>query len=111
MAAISPLIVGLVFLSAAAQVAGLTLMPATKGLTQLWPTLGLALGFAVGIGILAKISDMGVNLSLLIPFVAALVPLGAVVVGITVYGEPASALKIGMLVTACAMVGVANTVG
>lgn len=110
MAAVSPTIIGLVFLSALAQIAGLTMMPATKGLTQPWPTLGLALGFVVGIGILAKISDMGVNLSLLIPFVAALVPLGAVVVGVFMYGEPASFAKIGILITACVLIGVANIV-
>ncbi len=110
MAAVSPLIVGLVFLSALAQVLGLTMMPASKGLTQFWPTVGLALGFVVGIGILARIPHMGVNLSLLIPFVAALVPLGAVAVGVLLYGEPASFAKIGILVTACVLVGVANTV-
>jgi multidrug transporter EmrE-like cation transporter len=110
MAAVSPTIIGLVLLSALAQVAGLTMMPASKGLTEPWPTLGLAQGFIEGIGILARISNMGVNLSLLIPFVAALVPLGAVAVGVFLYGEPASFAKIGILVTACVLVGVANMV-
>lgn len=108
MAAVSPLIVVLVLLSALAQVVGLMIMPATKGLTQPLPTLGLALCFAVGIGLLARISNMGVNLGLLIPFVAALVPLGAVAVGIFMYGEPASIAKIGILVFACVLIGVAN---
>jgi multidrug transporter EmrE-like cation transporter len=110
MAAVSPLIVGLVLLSVISQVIGLAIMPATKGLTQPLPTLGFVLCYALGIGILAKLSNMGVNLGLLIPFVAALVPLGAVFVGIFMYGEAASLAKIGILVFACILIGVANMV-
>lgn len=110
MAAISPTIVGLVLLSAASQILGLFIMPATKGLTQPLPTLGFALCFAIGIGLLARISNMGVNLGLLIPIVAALVPLGAVAIGVLFLNEPASLAKIGTLVFACVLIGVANLV-
>lgn len=110
MAGVTPMAIFLAVVSAGAQVAGLTQLPASKGLTQFWPTVGLVAGFVVGIGLLAKISDMGVNMSLLIPFVAAMVPLGAVAVGVLMYHEPASMAKIGILVTACVLVGVANLV-
>lgn len=110
MAAVTPLAAGLVLLSVLAQLVGIYLMPLTKGLTAPLPTLGFALAYGVGIALLPRIAHMGINLSLFIPFVAALVPLGAVALGVLAYGEPASLAKIGILVTACVLIGVANAV-
>lgn len=109
MTGVTPAVIGLILLSVAAQIAGIFFMPATKGLTVLVPSLIFAACYAVGIGILARISGMGVDLGLFIPFVAALVPLGAIMIGIVAYGESASMLKIGTLIVACVLIGVANT--
>lgn len=110
MGAISPAIAMLVALSAAAQVLGIYLLPMTKGLTAPLPTIGAALAFMFGIGLMARIAHAGVNLSLLVPVLSATVPLGAIAVSILAYGEAASLAKIGMLVVACILIGVANLV-
>lgn len=92
------------------QLIGLILLPMTKGFTQPLPTLGAAIGFLIGIGLLARLIESGVNLSILIPFLAATIPLAVIVVGILFYGESASLLKVSLLVTACILIGVAGAV-
>jgi multidrug transporter EmrE-like cation transporter len=110
MAAITPAIAGMVALSVVAQIVALSMLPASKGLTELVPTLGMALGFAVGIGIMARIAHAGVNLGLLVPIMSALVPLGAIAVSVFLYNEAVSPAKIGMLLAACGLIGAANLV-
>ena len=90
------------------QVFGIAMLPLTKGLTQPMPTLGLAVGFLVGIGLMARLIHSGVSLSMLIPIMAATVPLASIVLGVVVYGEVASLAKIAMLVTACGLIGFAS---
>ena len=90
------------------QVFGIAMLPLTKGLTQPMPTLGLAVGFLVGIGLMARLIHSGVSLSMLIPIMAATVPLASIVLGVVVYGEVASLAKITMLVTACGLIGFAS---
>ena len=92
------------------QVFGIAMLPLSKGLTQPMPTLGLAVGFLVGIGLMARLIYSGVSLSMLIPIMAATVPLASIVLGVVVYGEVASLPKIAMLVTACGLIGVASAV-
>ena len=108
MAGISPLVTLMVLISAGAQIFGLFLLPATRGLTQPLPTIAAAAAFLFGIRVMARIAPSGVNLSLLVPVMAALVPIGAIMVGIFAYGEVASLAKIGVLVVACILIGVAN---
>ncbi len=110
MAAITPAIAGMVALSVLAQILALSMLPASNGLTAPLPTLGMALGFAVGIGIMARIAYAGINLGLLVPIMSALVPLGAIAVSVLVFKEPASTAKIGMLLAACGLIGAANLV-
>jgi drug/metabolite transporter (DMT)-like permease len=57
---------------------------------------------------MARVAYSGVNLSVLAPMFSAIVPLAAITVGILVYGETVSPAKLGALVTACVLVGVAN---
>ncbi len=109
MAAITPTIVIMLMISAAVQVFGFYLMPMTQGLTAPVPTAGAALAFLVGIGIMARIAHAGVDLSLFVPVISVLIPLGAIAVGIFAYGEVASLAKIGTLVVACVLIGFANT--
>jgi hypothetical protein len=108
MGSISPS-VGLMLLgSIGAQVLGVFLLPMTRGLTEPLPTLAAAMAFLFGIGLMARIVHAGVDLSSLLPIIAATLPLGGIAVGILVYGDTASLAKVAVLVAACLLVGVAN---
>jgi len=91
------------------QLFGLVMLPLTKGFTEPMPTIGAAVGFLLGIGLLARLTNSGVNLSVLIPLLAAIVPLATIAFGILVYGEAASVLKIILLVSACILIGFASS--
>lgn len=108
MAALSPIIIILLVVSVVAQVVGLYLMPLTKGLTEPLMTVLFALSFLLGVGLMARIVGMGVSMSLLLPAVAAVVPLAAIGIGVFANGEVHSFTKIGVLVAACVLVGVSN---
>jgi small multidrug resistance pump len=106
--AISPGIAALVGLSAAAQVLGLFLLPQTRGLTEAIPTMAAAASFLFAIALMSRIAHADVNLSLFVPLLSAIVPLGAVAIGIFVYGESASMAKIGALILACVLIGMSS---
>ena len=109
MATLTPSIIALVATSVVCQVIGASLMPLTKGLTEIIPTLGFAIAFAIGLSIMARLINNGINLSALLPFMAAVVPLCAIAVGVFVYGESASALKISLLIFSCLTIGFASS--
>ena len=109
MATLTPSIIALVATSVVCQVIGASLMPMTKGLTEIIPTLGFAIAFAIGLSIMARLVNSGINLSALLPFMAAVVPLCAIAVGVLVYGESASALKISLLIVSCLTIGFASS--
>ena len=109
MATLTPSMIALVATSVICQVIGASLMPMTKGLTEILPTLGFGIAFAIGLGIMARLINSGINLSALLPFMAAVVPLCAIAVGVLVYGESASALKISLLVFSCLTIGFASS--
>ena len=109
MITLTPSIIALVATSVICQVIGASLMPMTKGLTEIIPTIGFGIAFAAGLGIMARLIHSGINLSALLPFMAAVVPLCAIAVGILLYGESASALKISLLVFSCLTIGLASS--
>jgi multidrug transporter EmrE-like cation transporter len=110
MTSVSPNVILMIALSVAFQLIGVFLLPMTKGLTQPLPTIAGAIAFLIGLGLMARLSASGVNLSVLLPLMAALVPLGAVAIGVLAYGDSASLPKIFMLVAACGLIGYASTV-
>jgi hypothetical protein len=65
--------------------------------------------FSLSFWMMARLVHGGVNLSILAPIMAAIVPLGAIATGILIYGEPAPVIRVGLLVSACALIGVAST--
>jgi small multidrug resistance pump len=65
-------------ISLAAQLLGTAMLPLTQGLTRPVPTLIGALGFLIGIGLMARLVNSGVNLSVLIPLISAAVPLASI---------------------------------
>lgn len=109
MNALTPTVLWMALASVVAQAVGVSLLPKTAGLTHPLFTAAFALCFALGLGLMSRLVHAGVNLGLLIPFMSATVPLVAITVGIFVYGEAASPLKLAMLVGACVTIGVAST--
>ena len=91
------------------QIAAASLLPATKGFTALIPTAACLVMFGVSFWMMARLMHGGVNLSIIAPIMAAIVPLGAIATGIFIYGEPAPAMRVGLLVSACALIGFAST--
>ena len=100
--------ISLFVLSVALQVLALLVLPSTDGFTRPIPTIGCSICYLAGIGLLARLSAQGVPLGILIPYAAAAVPLTMVIVGIFVFGEPASVVRVLLLVAACLIIGIAS---
>jgi multidrug transporter EmrE-like cation transporter len=98
----------MIVVSVVSQICGLFLIPMTKGFTEPLPTLGVSVAFVFAIGLMARVAHSGVNLSILAPMFSAIVPLAGIIIGMMVYHEAVSPAKLGALVTACALIGVAN---
>ena len=110
MITLTPAIIAILAASVVFQVIGLSLMPLTKGLTELVPSIGCGIAFLAGLGLMARLLNSGINLGILLPFMAAIVPLCAIAVGIMFYGESASLTKLSLLVSACLVVGFASSI-
>jgi multidrug transporter EmrE-like cation transporter len=94
----------------ATQIIGSSLLARTDGLRPSAVT-ALCLGiYVASFWVLAVMIKEGAPLSTLMPLLAATVPLAVVAVGVFFYGEAASWPRIGLLVTACLMVGAASAV-
>lgn len=110
MAALTPSILMMFAVSIVFQVIGISLLPATKGVTAIIPSLGCGISFLVGLGMMARLTNSGINLNILIPFMAATVPIFVIAVSILVYGESVSITKISLLVSACLVIGFASSI-
>lgn len=111
MGSLSPASILMLLASVAFQVLGLSMLPLTKGFTNALPTLVSAGGFVIGLGLLARLNHNGVDLGLIVPLTSTLIPLCAIAIGVLFYGEAASVTKIGLLIVACALIGLAAMVG
>ena len=107
MPALTPTVIGTFVVSVVLQVLALPLLPRSDGFTRPLPTLGLILAFIAGIWLMARLTASGVPMSILIPITGAVIPLAVVAVGILVYGEPVSLLRVGLLIVACLLIGLA----
>jgi len=103
-------IYGLFFASVAFQLLAMVLLPRTRGFTAGLPTVGCALLFVCGIWMVARMYAGGAKLGIMSPLLAAVIPLGVIAIGILFYNESASPLRVGLLLGACALIGVAATV-
>lgn len=100
---------GLMFLGGVAgQLVGVSLMPLTKGLTAPIPTIGCAIAFLFGLGLLTRVISGGAPLSFIVPLNAVAVPLGSLAISIFLLGETASLARVATLLVACALIGTAN---
>lgn len=91
------------------QVAGGATLGRTEGFTNPFWTAVCLLIFAVSIGALAKMVQEGGPLSVIMPTLAATVPLALVFIGVFFLGESASWPRIGLLALACVLIGVSGT--
>ncbi len=95
-------------ISVAAQLLGTAMLPLTQGLTRPVPTLVGALGFLIGTGLMARLVNSGVNLSVLVPLVSAAVPLASIAMGVLLFGDTPSVPKLALLLAACGLIGFAT---
>ena len=79
------------------QLLGASLAPASQGMTRPWPSIGVLASYAIGVTLMARLINSGVSLSLLVPLLTLSITLGAVAVGVLVYGESASTVKLVLL--------------
>jgi len=102
--------IALFFASTVFQVLAVALLPRTRGFTEPLPTVASAVLFILGIWMVARLYEGGVKLGIISPLLAAVIPLAVIGVGIFIYGESASILRVSMLVGACALIGAAAAV-
>ncbi len=89
------------------QVGAASLLVRTNGFRDpVWTAACLGI-YVVSFYFLADAIRRGMALSLVMPILAALVPLATIVVAVTFLGEQASWARIGVLSAACALIGVA----
>ena len=90
------------------QVAAFALLPRTQGFTNPGVTATMLVLFAISYWLMARMIRSGADLGILIPLMAAVVPLAVVAIGAIYYHESASQLKIALLASACTLIGVAS---
>jgi multidrug transporter EmrE-like cation transporter len=90
------------------QLAGVALLPRTEGFTNPIPTVGLLVIFGLSYWLFARMIHGGANLGIMIPLMSTIIPLATVAIGVLLYGERASVSRIGVLTTACVLVGIAS---
>ncbi len=95
--------------SVLAQLGAILLLPRTAGFTQLGPAVLCCLLFSLGGAALARLAHSGVELGILVPLMATIIPLATITIGIVAFGESASPLKLTLLGAACMLIGVAAT--
>jgi len=98
------IMVGLVVIT---QVIGVSMLVKTVGFRDpMWTAACLAT-YTVSLFILADTLRQGIALSLMMPILAALVPLASIIIAITVFREQVSLAKLGLLALSCVLIGVA----
>lgn len=95
----------LMFLAAVGlNIIGVSIWPTTQGFTEFWPSVACSVTQILANVMLGRLLFRGVHLSILLPLASAVIPLAAVVVGVVLYGEPISIVKVALLAGACGMV-------
>ena len=107
---ISLRVVIMVLIVAATQVGGATLLTKTNGFREIGWTVACLATYAVSLFVLAETIRQGMALSLVMPILAALVPMATIAVAVVVLGESASWLRLGLLSGACVLIGIAASV-
>ncbi|KHK93049.1 DMT family transporter [Novosphingobium malaysiense] len=90
------------------QIGGSVLLGYTAGFTRPGWSVLCASVYAVSLFSLATLLKEGAPLSLMMPLLAAVVPLGSIAMALVVLGEPASWPRIALLSLSCVVVGLAS---
>jgi quaternary ammonium compound-resistance protein SugE len=99
--------IGMVALIVVTQVIGASMLVKTDGFRDPAWTAACLATFAVSLFLLAETLRQGMALSLLMPILAALVPLATVIVAVTLFREQASWAKLALLALSCVLIGAA----
>ncbi|MCW1381576.1 hypothetical protein OLX02_01945 [Novosphingobium sp. KCTC 2891] len=103
-------IVILFVIGAAGQVGGSLLLGRTAGFTNAaWSAACIGI-YAISFWALATLIREGGPLSLIMPLLAAVVPMIVTFVAVFAFGEPASWPRLGLLTFACVVIGIAGAV-
>jgi len=109
-AGLSARMVFLFSIASLGQIAGSFMLVRTQGFTQpLWSVACVAVLLASFWAIATMYSEGGA-VSIIVPLMAAVVPLVILFIAVFVMGEQASWARIGLLTAACAVIGYAGTV-
>jgi len=90
------------------QLTAIAMLPLSKGFTKVGPTLVCVMAIVASVYLLARLTNSGANISTLIPWAATAVPLASIAMGMLLYGEMASPMRLSLLVLACIVVAVAG---
>lgn len=82
------------------QLAGVSFLPATRGMSVPLPTLAVLVCYALGITCMARLLISGMALGIVIPLVTLIIIIGSIVVGMVVYGDNPSPTKLSLVVGA-----------
>lgn len=107
---ISMKVVAMIAFVVVTQVAGASMLGKTNGFRDVTWTATCLATYAISLYALAETIRQGMALSLIMPILAALVPLATIAVAVMFLGEQASWMRLGMLSGACVLIGVAATV-
>lgn len=94
--------------SVIAQVISMAIMPRTFGFTNLPYTLACLVSMDLSVWLAARLLQRGASLGVMIPAMAAFVPLVTILIEICMYGESPSTAKVSLLVVACGLVAFAS---
>jgi multidrug transporter EmrE-like cation transporter len=91
------------------QIVGGIFLPKSEAFRNVPWTAAMLGTYGLSFYLMTVMIHRGTPLSMLLPFMAAVVPLALIGVGVWVYGEPASWSKLGVLTLACCLIGYAGT--
>lgn len=101
--------VGIFLAALTTQILGASLLPRTEAFTNpTWTALSLG-AYILSLWLIAVLIKQGAALSIIVPLMAAAVPLATIAVAYFVYSDPVSPAKLGFLVGACCAIGYAGT--
>lgn len=91
------------------QISGAALIPKTDGFNNIGWTAACIASYIASTWLLAILVRQGVALNIVVPFMAAAVPLSTIAIAYLAYGQGVSLPKLGLLIGACAAIGIAGT--
>jgi quaternary ammonium compound-resistance protein SugE len=94
----------------AGQILGSVSLVKTAGFTHPGWSVACAAIYALSLYCLALLLNQGAPLSLLMPLMAAIVPIVTILIAVLVLREGASMARLGLLLLSCAIVGLASRV-